>query len=298
MQDFVQEAVGRPWRWRQCQPSILFVGDGGHRETVAAVRSMAAMCNTSLAPNIDAAIAELTANDRPRGVDGVVLAQLIAGQFARSKVAILRRLAPTAPIILLLGSLSEGELRGGRALPGVVRVPWHAWHTSFLPGLRRLIDEGRCPRWALPEANTMACAVIDGDTEWLFTSMAAENLGTVAICSGHRASARWLADACRFAGYSAVVLASPQLDSATSEGAPSNTMVAGAAGIVWEPDSVNEIDPQAIGRLRRLAGGAPLIQLTGFPRAEDVARAHAAGASAVLAKPVSIECLIEAIRSV
>ena len=59
--------------------------------------------------------------------DLIVIAQTFPGQFSHQAVERLRRLAPLARVVGLMGSWCDGEMRTGSPWPAVVRTYWRQW---------------------------------------------------------------------------------------------------------------------------------------------------------------------------
>ena len=95
----------------------------------------------------------------------------------------------------------------------------------------------------------------------------------------------WLSSACRLRGYSTVWLAPGH-----------TTKVAGAEAAIFDGCRCDEAELAELAELAGLLGSAsgnpvPIVGLLDFPRIEDHARALAAGAAAVLSKPLAINDL-------
>jgi hypothetical protein len=115
---------------RELMPNVWLIGDVEHAdfaEAVALLRATADM-GTGLPELI------VVAQSRPGAVG--------PGVFER-----LRRSAPMAGIVSLVGSWCEGEMRTGRPAVGVPRLYWY----EFASWWRRQValrTAGRCPEWA------------------------------------------------------------------------------------------------------------------------------------------------------
>ena len=206
--------------------------------------------------------------------DVIVIAQAFPQQFSHGDIDRLRRFAPLSRILGLLGSWCEGETRSGQPLPAAIRIYWHQWHVRAERELRRLMQR-QCPSWGLPVTAT--------EEERLLASAAQtppRGQGLVAIHAGGFAMGDWLSEACRTCGYSTVWLR------------PSNyTHVEGAVAAIFDG---SDLDGEELDQLRRFThalGHTPVIALLDFPRIEDERRAIAAGAAAVLSKPLNIDDL-------
>jgi hypothetical protein len=238
-----------------------------------------ALGDTTAVPDLDAATQRLI--DAPLAPDLIVLTQSRPGEFANSGVDRLRALAPLARIVALLGSWCEGETRSGRPLPGVIRVYWHQW----LPRLAQELDrvrQGRCPTWGLPATA--------GDDERLLLGGLPPRLsrhGLVAIHAWRFEAADWLAAACRLGGYSTVWLPPWR-----------RTRVEGAAALVFDGSDFSGREPAELRRARAELGPLPILLLLDFPRRTDGDRARAAGAAAVLSKPLLVDDLLWQLEAV
>jgi CheY-like chemotaxis protein len=206
--------------------------------------------------------------------DLIVIAQAFPGQFSHQDADRLRRLAPLGRIVRLLGSWCEGETRSGQPLPAAVRVYWHQWNARAGRELHSLI-QGQCPSWGLPVTAT--------EEERLLQSIAQtprHRQGLIAIHARGSAMEDWLSSACRTCGYSTVQLRPPHY-----------TRIEGATAAVFDASDLRGEELDQLRRLRDALGRTPVIALLDFPRIEDQRRALAAGATAVLSKPLYLDDL-------
>lgn len=75
------------------------------------------------------------------------------GEFSQAAVDRIRRAAPLARIVGLLGAWCEGEARSGHLWPAVPRIYWHRWQEWFQGELATL-TAGRCGTLSLPLTTT------------------------------------------------------------------------------------------------------------------------------------------------
>lgn len=252
---------------------------------------------------IDAAAAMLTEGEVVPDV--IVVAQAFPGQFSHEAIDRLRRLAPLARIVGLMGSWCEGEMRTGLPWPGVVRTYWHQWASRCDRELRRLA-QGECCSWMLPPTATeeerllagasshdtvaqrgafaTACLqAVRGVTRSQRTACkqaaahGGENSGLVLISAQSREMAEWLSAACRSRGYSTVW----QRTAATAH-------VDGATAAIFDGTDLGAEECGDLGRLAAALRPAPVLALLAFPRVEDHQRAISAGAAAVVSKPLAV----------
>ncbi len=252
--------------------SILLVGNTDRAEFREARQLLERWGRVIAAADTGAAAAALAGGENP--VDLIVVAQGFPGEFPAERVDSLRRLAPLARVVVLLGSWCEGETRTGRACPGAIRVYWHQWAARAERELSRLC-EGRCSAWSLPATAS--------DEEQILVSAdepIAKREGLVAIYSAQFEMHEWLAAACRRAGFTTAWLRPDRLN-------------------LPEPAQLILFDAtdgrgEEFEHLRCLSAWSPrpaIVALVDFPRVEDRDRLLAAGADAVLSKPLVLEDL-------
>jgi len=227
-------------------------------------------------PAIDAATAAAVIETDEVAPDVIVVAQAYPGQFSAEAIDHLRRLAPLSPVIGLLGSWCEGEMRTGEPWPGTLRVYWHQWASPTEQELRRL-SRGECSSWGLPATAT--------EEEHLLASVAQtpyqpSRQGSILVRSQQFDMQDWLAAACRMRGYRTEWLRAGRSIAAED-----------ATAVIFDASDEIEAELEDLRRLARAVPGVPLIAVLGFPRMEDRGRALEAGAAAVLSKPLLVNDL-------
>ena len=207
--------------------------------------------------------------------DVILIAQAFPGQFSPEAVDRLRRLAPLARVVGLLGSWCEGEMRSGTPWPAAMRTYWHQWPTRCRREFERLIRGEPCglalPVTATDEERALADAELLDD---------GESVGLVVICSQSRDMWAWLSGACRSRGFTTVW----QRDA-------NAVCVEGATAAIFD---ATDLGPAECDQLRRMSAAlqpAPVVALLSFPRIDQEQLALSSGATAVLSKPVNVEDL-------
>jgi CheY-like chemotaxis protein len=252
--------------------TILVVGNTQRAEFRDAWESLQRAGRLVVAANIDAAEALLA--DGSVVPDLIVVVQAYPGEFSAEGLDRLRRRAPLARVLGLLGSWCEGEVRTGAPWPAAIRVYWHQWPPRAAQELGQLGD-GLGASWALP---------LTASEEERFLALAAQPLepreGLIAIVAPQFDMADWLSTACRHQGYSPYWLRPPY-----------EVPVEPFAAAIFD---MTECQGEELSLLQDLAPRlrpAPVVALLDFPRIEDHNRALAAGAAAVLSKPLLVEDL-------
>ena len=252
--------------------SILGVGRTFRPEFREARAALEGWGRVVAAIDVEAAGAQLAGGEV--APDLIVVAQAYPGELGPDEIDRLRRLAPVAPVVGLLGAWCEGETRTGTPWPGVVRVYWHQWLPRCAQELGRFRD-GLLSTWGLP--------MTAGEEERLL-ALAEQSRprreGLIAICAGRFDMQDWLSAACTKRGYSTEWLRPDRAD-----------RLEGVKAAIFDATECSGGELEGLKRLGVALGPAPIIALLDFPRTEDRDRTLAAGASAVLSKPFLLEDL-------
>jgi hypothetical protein len=247
---------------------ILLVGSFESAEFAAIASALDAICASQHAATVHEGLRLLkTAGRSPAAM---VLAWPCPGSYCELDLAALRKGAPLARQFAVLGSWCEGEPRGGEPVAGVIRTVWHQWLPTWLEEFRGGTRTLRV--WELPETA--------GGEERLLaraTQLRVARSGLVAIVSRRRETAELLSRACQNRGYATVWLREAQ----------EMPRIGNPQWILWDGDAQRLDELELLGCWTRM----PIVALLDFPRAEDVARATAAGAAAVLGRPLIWEAL-------
>jgi hypothetical protein len=250
----------------------LLLGEMDRSEFCQARETLAAVGQVVHTRNMDEASAALT---DPRSVpELIVIIQSFPGQFSHTQIDCLRRLAPLCRIVALLGSWCEGESRSGHPCPGVIRIYWHQWVARAGRELSWMA-RGEPSAWSLP--------LTAAEEERLLTQALvpwSARQGLIAIYSRRGEMADWLSSACRDRGYSTVWLRPPN-----------PARVEGAAAGFFDGSDLRGMECEELSCLSATLSPAPVVVLLDFPRIEDARRARAAGAAAMLSKPLLIDDL-------
>lgn len=302
---------------------ILVVGDihrTEFRESAACLKRSGVV---EIAADVETARAALAQGRTAPEV--IVVAQSFPGQFSHEAIDRLRRAAPLARILGLMGSWCEGEMRSGRPWPATARLYWHQWPARCRRQFRCLAVGKRCsfalPATATEEERLLADAVSplhSGERQ----GVRAETSGRWSVVSGQDDTSNlksqinksiisnpqslipnpfgglavvrcrsfetwdWLSAACRRRGLAAVW----QRDGVVAR-------VEGATAAIFDCDDLNDNELDGLRKLSAALRPAPVVALMSFPRIEDHRRALAAGAAAVLSKPLILDDLFAEINA-
>jgi hypothetical protein len=306
--------------------SILFLGDPSRPEFQQARASLNTWGVVAEFADADTATAAL---GKGRVLpDAIVVAEASPGQFSHRAIDGLRRLAPLARILGLMGSWCEGETRSGSPWPAAVRTYWHQWPTRCNRQLRRLALGEACS-WALPATAT--------DEERLLTDLSQDeharashhsdqNVSAVfsgadiLVCPGRRdqegrqeclphCSDRFGSEGMPCRGAVAIHSRSREMADWLSAACRSrgyaaiwqrdllSARVEGATAGIFDAGDFSDDECATLQRFVIALRPAPVIALLSFPRIENHQAALSAGAAAVLSKPVAVDDLHASLSS-
>jgi DNA-binding NarL/FixJ family response regulator len=252
---------------------ILLLGDTDRAEFQPARQTLDALGRVHALADVQTAADAIAGSQA--AADVIVVAQAYPGQFPQAAIDRLRRAAPLARMVALLGSWCEGEMRSGKPWPGVIRLYWHQAPDRCGRELRRLV-EGRGSTWRLPITATEEERLLAAAQTPL-----SRRQGVIAIYARLAAMESWLAALCRRCGYATVWQRGPHY-----------AQVQGATAAIYDGADLGGGETEQLRRIAAELAPAPLVVLLDFPRIEDHRRALAAGAAGVLAKPLLLDDLL------
>lgn len=266
--------------------SALLVGNTDRPEFREARLCLEQWCTVYPADNVAAAIAILdTENFSP---EFIVIAQAYPSQFSLPAIDRLRRRAPLAQVLGLMGSWTEGEMRSGSPWPAIVRNYGHQWTPRCNREMERLVQGGGCA-WTLPATATEEERLSWDVSRDVCPSLRPANAqkphsprtGLIAIYSSSFEMADWLASACQRYGFATVWQRWPQAARLT-----------GTTAAIYDATDLNRREALELQRLAESIRPVPVIALASFPRHEQRRRAASAGAAALLSKPLGLQDLL------
>jgi len=248
------------------RPSVWLVGEAEHPDFAEVV-----------------ALLRETADIGPQPPELIVVAQSRPGVFAARDIDGLRRSAPLAGVVALLGSWCEGESRSGRPAAGVSRLYWYEFPNWWRRQLA-LRAAGRRPEWARPAASEEQGADplrgCPGREQGVIG-------GTIAIDTVCFDTAMALADVLQSAGADAIwVRPGREAD------------LSGVTFGIWEGGQLGDAEAERLAAFctKLTTNSAPVVALLDFPRRDRCKVARQAGAAAVMGKPWLNVDLVDMIR--
>lgn len=213
--------------------------------------------------------------------DLVVIAQSRQGQFDQSMIDAVKSFAGSTPVVMMLGSWCEGELRSDQPAEGVTRVFWHQWQGRFETFEKHLADSG-VTLWHGPTTET--------DADRIVASRALDSVSdSEHLCIGVSA---WNVEA-----YDSLSAAIQSFGWKTRWVERTNLpSLAGAINAVCiDANSLDENLERRINWLKEQVLDAPLVLTLNFPRKDEVSRLRGMGVSHLVSKPFELNDLRAAI---
>ncbi len=256
---------------RREPPTVMLIGDSEQREFAAPLTWLGKHCRCHWYPTIAVAVESL--RQAAKAPDWIVLVASYRGAFEHAEVEGLHKRAPLARLLTLLGSWCEGEMRSGRALPGVARAYWHQWEAR---AAAEMLGEraARYAGWSLPRTS------LPLDVSLLARaqphSIMRRDVATpqLSVLAPTRERYLTLADALRTCGYPSLWQTATTLASAHDSSA-----------FVIDGDSLTQRISELTQHTIACAVDRPTLLLLDFPRWQEVEQAREWGVRRVLSKP-------------
>ncbi len=202
-------------------------------------------------------------------------------QFSNDDFDFLQQRFPQTPIISLLGSWCEGEMRSGTPVAGPIRIYWHQWqgrYDSFAQQINStLLSTWHLPRTAIPVdrvVNRMAAL-----SEELNASGRERNDIVVGVSAWTRDGFEMISDALKNFGFCCDWLEHDAMDGKRSR-CP--------AVLCINADSLSENLQANLSEQRSRFPNVPIVVLLNFPRKFEVDSARDLGVSEIVSKPFEL----------
>ena len=197
--------------------------------------------------------------------DLIIVAQSRPGQFAQAEIESWQQRYPLTPVIVVLGSWCEGEMRSGKPLIGVPRLYWHQFSAQYEDFTEQIIA-GKPTRWHLPSTSTRS--------DVLLTLPAANTapphpIPSIAIYTRLQTDYEMLSDICR--PLAAEINWCSPVPPTCEPVSVANDPLPISLSLINLDHGFGEAFETA-SKLQAIHPRAPFILLTGFPRQDDLQR--------------------------
>jgi hypothetical protein len=256
------------------RPRVCLVGEHEHPDFVEAVALLRR--DAEITSEVDARLCP----------ELIVVAQSRPGVCSSRRIEQLRRVAPLAGIVALLGTWCEGRYRSSRPAPDGQRLYWYQF-PAWWRRQKGLLAAGRCPEWARPRDSEFQTDVPSTEYSILGKQRSIAR-GLIALKTRYWEMADTLAAVLQGDGYAIVWQPTGRI-------AP--TFYGTAAGI-WDGCQLDDREAEDLAAFcRQLADdSAPVIALLDFPRRDRCEVAGQAGAAFVIGKPWSKSELLGSLK--
>ncbi len=214
--------------------------------------------------------------------DLVIIAQSRRDQFELEVIENIQSRFGQSPIVAVLGSWCEGEMRSGHPWPGVIRIYWHQWAGRYEAFTQQMESHG-ISSWHVPRTSSRADRILashslDSNSEIKWIGISAWTRTQFEMVHDAVESfdweSRWV-ERCVWDATSAQLL-NP---------------------ICIEADSLTPELEQRIAWLRSEYPSAGFVMILNFPRINDVEDLAKMGIAHVVSKPFELNDLQAAIIS-
>ena len=213
--------------------------------------------------------------------DLIAIAQSRQGQFDQALIDAVKAFAGVTPVVMMLGSWCEGELRSDTPVEGVTRVFWHQWKGRFRSFISHLADNG-VTQWHGPGTKT--------DVDHIATANAFDSAASPEhFCVGVSA---WNVEA-----YDSLSAAMQSFGWKTRwvERTSESSLEGAINAICIDANSLDENLERRISWLKEQAFDVPIVLSLNFPRNNEVLKLLRMGVSHIVSKPFELNDLRVAI---
>ena len=253
------------------EPKILVTGDYWHRDFS---QFLSGFDTVTLVP-IDKIL-----NLSHESADLVVVAQSRRDQYSNDAIEKIQAQFGATPIVAVLGSWCEGELRSGKPWPGVHRVYWHQWMGRFETFVEQLKQNG-ITNWHEPRTSTVADQI-----QLPRAKVEESRIQCVGVSAWTQPNFEFLQDAINQMGWTTRWVERSTWDASTNQ--------------IFDPICVDadSYTPDVDKRLDWLKSEFPtatFVMVLNFPRPQDVEELSNRGILQVVSKPFELNDLKRAI---
>ncbi len=255
------------------EKKILLTGDYWHRDFQNVLKGFDAVTLVSI---------DKIATLADESFDLAIVAQSRPGQFPEEKIEFLQSRLGNTPLVAILGSWCEGELRTGTPWPGVIRVYWHQWEGRFRKFVEQLDSQG-ITDWHAERTFTPADRILRPSK-----ARSRTKIEVVGVSSWTQTQFEMLRDAIQSFGWDSKWIERCTWDAHATQFC--NPICVTADSFSAELEN----------RVRWLHSEFPharFVMVLGFPRTQDVENCSRLGISQVVSKPFELDDLRVAIEN-
>jgi CheY-like chemotaxis protein len=253
---------------------ILVTGEYWHEDFSGLISSSSALI--TLCP-----VEKIQQMTGAENFDLIVVAQGRREVIDSETVEHLQSVFATTPLVALLGTWCEGEVRSGTPWPGIPRVYWHQWEGRFEQFLQCL-DADEIHSWQLPATATAADRIAAPGPHF-----GDENFeGIVAVSAWTKTQYAMIEDALTAFGAQC-----SWVERATWDGTAKSLVKA----VVLDDDSMTSDLETRVKWVLSTFGQVPLVLTLGFPRKDEIEALKELGVKAVVSKPFKLGDLKQAL---
>jgi len=218
--------------------------------------------------------------------DLVIIAQSRRNQFQSIDIDRVFEFFPNTPLVALLGSWCEGEVRSGQPIAGVVRIYWHQWSGRYERFISQLGQNG-ITDWHAPKTSSVADR-IELQHSTLNSNLYQRKLEMIGISAWTQSNYEMLADAVQQFGWQ-----SRWIERAFWDAESTNTVSAVCIDArSWSDDVKNRIK-----WIRSEFPLVPMVLVVSYPRASELDEIEATGIGFVVSKPFELVDLKSALNN-
>ena len=256
---------------------LLVTGDYWHEDFRQILQQMSAAVTLQPFESVVESNAK-SQESLPTPFELVLVAVSRPDQFSNNDLQLLQtRFSPT-PVILLVGSWCEGELRSGSPPMGIPRVYWHQWHGRF-NAFESAIAQNKIHEWLLDGSAKEGERIIH-DVKQLEPPR--EEAGVIAVSALTEQSFDMVADAAKCLGYACHWTEYLEWD---GRNVPLPNLLCVDADS-WASDTQKRIK-----HLQDSFGDLPCVLLLNYPRQEEIDQATCEGVKRIVSKPFRLSDL-------
>jgi len=211
------------------------------------------------------------------------------GQYLPREISQLYSLQPLAKIIMIAGSLTEGERRTGYVPPDLFRYYWHQWESEALPNFRAFCKH-RPSAWELPACSSDEQRILKtlnlpewkSCCEFQKPPVAKNAQPTVLVIADDTAIRDMLVDSIKQDGIDSETFYPYQVTAMQAK-----IEALKPAKIILDVSSENLSETLAVVRLLKACSPVTtrLVVLYNGPRSDEIQQLRHAGANRVISKP-------------